>query len=224
VAGSVTNRIDVGVATMNAAVVNGQVDLTTPQGNGTPTGDAVRAATTYLKTLTTTNPKYILLATDGEPSCPMPSTAARPFAVQAVTDAATAGFKTFVLGVATTSNTANMTLTQLAVAGGEARSDPTPFATRYYLANTRAEIVNSLRQITGVVASCNFDLGGAPPVPENIAVKIDGVKAPQDPTNGWTYTSPDNSTIQVFGPLCDTIKASANAVQIIFGCKGDIIN
>jgi von Willebrand factor type A domain len=222
-AGSVTGRIDVQVATMNAAAVNAQVDLTTAQGNGTPTGDAIHAATAYLQTITTSNPKYILLATDGEPSCPS-GTAARTFAVQAVTDAAAAGFKTFVVGVSTTSNTASMTLTQLATAGGEARSDPNPLATRYYLANTKDEIVSSLKQITGVVASCSFDLGAAPPVPDNIAVKIDGVKAPQDSTNGWAYTSADHTAIQVFGAMCDTIKASANAVQIIFGCKGDVIN
>jgi hypothetical protein len=115
-------------------------------------------------------------------------------------------------------------LNQLAMAGLEARNDPNPLATRYYLANTKAEIVDQLKQITGVVASCSFDLGSAPPVPDNIAVKIAGMKAPQDPNNGWSYTSPDNTSLEVHGSWCDQIKASPDAVQIIFACKGDIIN
>ncbi len=74
VAGSVTNGVVVPVAPMNAAAVVAALNdtsnqATQPQGNGTPTGDAITAAYTYLSKLTSTNPKYILLATDGAPSC-----------------------------------------------------------------------------------------------------------------------------------------------------------
>ena len=222
-ASSVTSRIDVNIAATNASAVTSAVNNTTPQGDGTPTAAAVNAAVAYLKTVNDNNPKYILLATDGEPSCP-DSTTGRTQAVQAVQAAATAGFHTFVLGVSTNKTTATTVLNQLAMAGLEARNDPNPLATRYYLANTKAEIVDQLKQITGVVASCTFDLGSAPPVPDNIAVKVAGMKAPQDPNNGWSYTSPDNTQLTVHGSWCDQIKASTDAVQIIFACKGDIIN
>jgi hypothetical protein len=209
---------------MNAGAVTGAIsNNTTPEGNGTPTADAINAAVTYLKTVNDNNPKYILLATDGEPSCPS-GDAAKTQAVAAVTAAATAGFHTFVLGVATTGGTAPQVLTSLATAGLEARDAPNPLATRYYLATTKAEIVTELKQITGVVASCSFDLGSAPPVPDNIAVKVGGQKAPQDATNGWSYTSPDNTSLEVRGTWCDMVKASTDAVQIIFACKGDVIN
>jgi len=74
VATGVTENVVVPVAPMNAAAVVGALNdatnpATQPQGNGTPTGDAVTAAFNYLKKLNTTNPKYILLATDGAPSC-----------------------------------------------------------------------------------------------------------------------------------------------------------
>jgi hypothetical protein len=222
-ASSVTSRIDVAVAPMNAAAVTGGITATTPQGDGTPTSAAINSAVTYLKTINDNNPKYILLATDGEPSCP-DSTTARTTAVQAVTAAAAAGFHTFVVGVATSKMTATVVLNALADAGGEGRNDPNPLATRYYLASTKDEIVTSLKQITGVVASCSFDLGSSPPDPDNIAVKVSGVKAPLSPTDGWAYTSADHSQLQIYGSWCDKVKASTDAVQIIFACKGDMIN
>ena len=38
-------------------------------GSRTPTRSAENAAVTYLNTVTTSNPKFILLATDGQPNC-----------------------------------------------------------------------------------------------------------------------------------------------------------
>ncbi len=229
VAGAVTNAIPVMIAPNNATAVTGAVTATTPAGNGTPTGDAIKAAVTYLKTLTDTNPKFILLATDGEPSCAgtsKDSTAARPYAVQAVTDAATAGFKTFVVGVATTKATATQALNDMAVAGGMPRGDTNPLATKFYLASTKDELVQSLKEITGQVSSCVFDLTDKPPDPSNIAVKVNAVKAPKDTTHadGWDYTSSDYMQVTVYGSWCDQIKAgTSNSVNFILGCPNEVI-
>ena len=197
----VTSAIDVPMGMMNAAPMTGAILATTPEGNGTPTGDAIKQAVAYLKTLTSPNRKYILLATDGEPSCPSPTDTARTYAVQAVTDAAAAGFHTFVVGVSTTKATATNVLNQMAIAGQQARPDPNPLATKYYLANTKDELVLALQAITGVVSTCLFPLHMKPPVPNNIAVKVDGVKAPEDKTrtDGWDYTSPEQLAVEVFG-------------------------
>ena len=229
VAGAVTSTIPVLIAPMNAPAVTSALAATTPEGNGTPTGDAINAAVSYLKTLGDSNPKFILLATDGEPSCAgtkKDSTAARPYAVQAVTDAASAGFKTFVVGVATTKDTATQALNDMAVAGQMPRDDPNPLATKFYLASTKDELVQSLEEITGQVASCTFDLTAAPPDASNIAVKVNGVKAPRDTThlNGWDYTSSDFMHVEVFGSWCDQIKsASSNSVNFILGCPNEVI-
>lgn len=229
VAGSVTSAIPVGIAAANAKAVTAAVSATTDEGNGTPTGDAIKAAVAYLKTLTDPNPKFILLATDGEPSCAgstKGSSAARPYAVQAVADAATAGFKTFVVGVATTKDTATQALNDMAVAGQMARGDANPLATKYYLASTKDELVQSLKQITGQVSSCIFDLSKKPPDPTNIAVHVNGMKAPQDPThaNGWDYTSTSSMQVEVFGAWCEQIKAAtANTVNFVLGCPGEIV-
>jgi von Willebrand factor type A domain len=226
VAASVTSAIPVPIAPNNASAVTGAVTATTAAGNGTPTGDAIKAAVTYLQTLTDPNPKFILLATDGEPSCAgttKNSTTARTYAVQAVKDAVTAGFKVFVVGVATTKTTATQALNDMANNGGEARADSNPLATRFYLASTKDELVTSLQTITGQVASCTFDLTAVPPDPTNIAVHVGSTKAPQDTSkvNGWDYTGTDLKQIQIYGTWCDQIKASnASTVNFVFGCPG----
>lgn len=220
VATGVTSRIDVEPAALNAAQVTAAVSMTTPEGNGTPTGDAILSGLAYLQARANDNPKYILLATDGEPSCPDSSDDARPYAVQAVTMAAAASVHTFVLGVATTKKSATSVLNDLAIAGMEPRDDdPNPLVSRYYLANTQDQLANALQQITGQISGCTFDWSDPPPVPDNIAVKVGGVKAPRDSNDGWEYTSADHRSIEVRGSWCDMIKTTAsNVVEIVFGC------
>jgi Mg-chelatase subunit ChlD len=220
VAAGVTNRIDVELAPMSAAKVTGAISMTTPEGNGTPTGDAIAQGLKYLQSITRDNPKYMLLATDGEPSCPKPSDSARPHAVQSIATAAAAGVHTFVLGVATTKKSATSVLNDMAIAGLEARSDdPNPLASRFYLANTKDQLVTALQLITGQISGCTFTWTDPPPVPDNIAVKVGGVKAPHDAKDGWEYTSGDHTGIEVRGSWCDTIKTTAsNKVEIVFGC------
>ncbi len=90
----------------------------------TPTEAAVNAAVAYMKTLKDPNPKYLLLATDGLPNCkPNDRTVTdddSTGATTAVTNAMTAGFGTFVVGIGNTMGTT--TLNALAMAGGERRS------------------------------------------------------------------------------------------------------
>jgi von Willebrand factor type A domain-containing protein len=229
IAASVTSALPVPIAPANAVAITAEVTATTPEGNGTPTGDAIKAAVSYLKGLTDQNPKIILLATDGEPSCAGTSeggTNARSYAVQAVADAASAGIKTVVVGVATTKSSATQALNDMAVAGQMARDSSDLSASKYYLASTRAELVQVLMQITGQVSSCVFDLTSAPPDPNNIAVKVDGMMAPRDTThtNGWDYIGADSLQVGVYGTWCDGIKtATANSVNFVLGCPGEII-
>jgi Mg-chelatase subunit ChlD len=226
VAGSVTPKIDVPIAPANATAVNAAVNATLADGNGTPTGDAIKQAVAYLKMLPNDHARYILLATDGEPSCPKPTDTARMYAVQSITEAAAAGFHTFVVGVATTKATATTVLNQMAIAGLEPRGDLNPAATRFFLANTKEELVTSLKVITGQIPNCLFPLATTPPVPENIAVKVSGTKAPRDPshTDGWDYTGPDFSAVAVYGSWCQMIQTSAaDMVQIVYGCKDIVI-
>lgn len=224
--GSVTPKIDVQIAPMNATAVVDGITATTDEGNGTPTGDAVNAAVTYLQSLTSDNRKYILLATDGEPSCAGTTSgqsSARPYAVNAVTAAATASIHTFVVGVATTKSTATGVLNDLAVAGLEPRS---ALLTKFYLGTTQNDLTAALSFITGQASSCIFPLNPPPPVPNDptklgVYFTSANTKVPYDDTmtNGWAYLDQSDTALQVYGPWCDMIKsAGADKVQIIYGC------
>lgn len=117
------------------------------------------------------------------------------------------------------------TLNNMAEAGGKARSD-NPVGTKFYLANTQTELVAALGAITGQVVSCTFDFEKQPPDPTNIAVKVNGVAAPEDASkaDGWAYTSADHMGVELFGSWCQQVKdATENKVDIIFGCKGEPI-
>ena len=241
--GSVTNNVVVPIAPMNAAAVVGALNdpanaATKPQGNGTPTGDAVTAAFEYLRTLTSTNPKYILLATDGAPSCAGTSEggdAARTYAYQHVmaVTAASPPIYTFVVGVATNSSNETSTLNMLADAGGRPRPG---LLTHFYLGNSTTELTAALAAITGQAATCTFPLNPPPPVPndptklgmyvpasatpmacttdcpsgQSCVNSVCMLKVPYDGTmgNGWAYVDSANTAVQAYGGWCDTIKAS----------------
>lgn len=228
---SIVPTIHVPIAENNAAAVVAEIEATTPLGDGTPTGDAIRFGLDHLleRATITDNPKYILLATDGEPNCPQDGTAEPLDHTVAQIDAAlAAGFPTYVLGVDTTEDTAVSNLNEMAVAGGTPRppSSVNPLAAeepKFYLASTQAELEAAFRTITGEIGSCVFDLDPPPPVPDNIAVDFSGVRTERDPTrqNGWEYTTDDYTQLEVYGTWCDRIKTEAsNQVNIKYGCPG----
>ena len=226
---SVTSRIDVPIAAGNVPLVTATIAVTVPSGNGTPTSAAIRAGTSYLAALNDGRPKYLLLVTDGEPSCLGQPGAlgitdlgtAAADTVSAVSAAAQVGFHTFVVGVATSSARAVATLNMLATAGLEARRDPNPLARRFYLASTKPDLVAALQTITGQIGRCSFPLSRPLPPPGEVVVTVGGMVAPRDPsrTNGWDYAGPSGDTIDVYGSWCETLHSNVNAtVQIAFGC------
>jgi hypothetical protein len=214
---NVSAAVEVPVAPTNYAAVGGAIKATLPNADtgGTPTGAAMRSATAFMKTLQSKNPKYIVLATDGEPTCsdmPLP----------AITEAVAAGFRTFVVGIATAGTGAHATLNDMAVAGMEPRADP---ATRYYAVSNRQDLVGALTQITQRVTNCTFPLDKAPPSRDDVAVNIGGKRVARDQNrqNGWDYGAGDRA-VQLYGPACDMVKTgNISSVEIIFGCPGEVI-
>jgi hypothetical protein len=210
----------------NAATVTGVINSTMALGNGTPTGDAILKATAYLKSRNVAN-QFILLATDGDPSCPSGGDAALKYATDAISAAKAAGFPTYVIGVLDpVENKSSLPrLNAMAEAGGTSRSD-NPIADKFYQAQSQEELTNALKAVTGQVVSCVFDFKAPPPDPTNIAVKVNGEWIMQDKTKtqGWDYTSAQSMGLELHGDACQQVKdASANKVDIIFGCKGEPI-
>jgi hypothetical protein len=228
-----TTAVDIGPAN-GAAVATAIMGATMANGgvvgyNGTPTRAAAAAATTYLSGLTDANKKFILLATDGVPTCGagaggMGSASAddSAAAVTAVGNAQTAGFPTFVVGIATGGGTADTTLSNMANAGGLPRTgSPT-----YYPVTSATDLADAIRTLIGVAASCTFQIG-KPPTDDGttsldkIDVFGDGAPIVRDPThkNGYDYTDASMMSIQVYGPLCDQIMSGTiRDVAVTFRC------
>ncbi len=194
-------------------------------GSYTPTRTAVDAASAYMATLTDTNPKYLLLATDGLPNCIPGANVGdddSAGAKTAVMNAATAGFKTFVVGIGNTNGVA--TLNQLAMAGGEAQVGSAD-GNSFYEVNSTADLVTALNKIVGMVASCTIPLTGVNGMLEKVAVSAkdangNTVEVMPDPTNGWSYTDASMTTIVLNGTACSDLQSGAlSGFQFIYTCS-----
>src|SRR5262249_1312437 len=194
-------------------------------GNSTPTRAAVAAGSAYMGTVNDANPKFLLLATDGLPNC-MPgcsgNTACQASdmsgAIQAVTDAANAGFPTFVVGIATTSDPmSDATLTGMANAGGRPRAgSPT-----YYPVMNQQDLVDALNAIVVIAGTCVFTIPNPPNSDTDamhIGVQVNGAEINRDTghSNGWDYTGTNQVT--VYGSSCNAIMAGTATVAIVFKC------
>jgi hypothetical protein len=221
---SVTAAPEVPIGPMNGAAIVDVIGRTNT-GSPTPTRNGVNAAAAYMATLTDPNPKYLLLATDGEPTCNpdlpanMMNTADSEGAQMAVTNALNMGFKTFVVGIGDTMGAA--TLDQMAINGGMPQ---TGAATSFYQVTDTASLVAALQTILGRVGSCQFNIGRAPnsmTSNEMIDVFGDGMPIPRDTTHtdGWDYSNADHTAIEVFGPRCEAVKAGTTMnVTVTFRC------
>jgi hypothetical protein len=191
----------------------------------TPTEAAVNAAVTYMQTVSDPNPKFLLLATDGLPNCKANDANVMdddsPGTVTAVTNAKTAGFPTFVVGIGNTMGTT--TLNNLATAGGEAQVGSAD-GNFFYEVNSTAELEAALSKIVGLVASCTIPLTGVNGDLAKVAVSAQDssgntVQIMQDPVNGWSYTDASMSTIILNGTACmDLQSGSYSNFQFIYTC------
>jgi hypothetical protein len=191
-------------------------------GGSTPTAVAMTLGGDYLASLTTPNPRFIVLVTDGQPNCVNGNGNGddSPAAIAAVAAQAARGYGTFVIGVATASDAmASATLTNMSTAGMHARAG-TP---NYYVVNNTAELVAALGTISTQVTSCTFTLASPPPDPNNVLVLADGKTVPKDvlPTdNGWTYGA-GMTSVTLTGSYCqDVLNSVIQNVEVLFGCGG----
>jgi hypothetical protein len=226
----VTATVAVPVAPMNAGPIATAITGSTSanggvaNGSSTPTAQAIGVGTTYLGTLTDPNPKYLLVATDGLPNCATGKGNGdnSPATEAAVAAALTAGYQTFVVGIATTADAmATATLNAMAMAGGQAQ---TGAATMYYSVTDTTSLEAALTQIVGIVANCTISLAGAPTNFTNVAVSATDstgtkVQVMQDPTNGWAYDA-SKKNIVLNGTACDSLKnGSYSDLSFIYsGC------
>lgn len=208
------------IAATNATAVT--TSLTTNLFNGqtgTPTRRAIQGAVSYVSGLADQNPKFLLLATDGQPNCATANslnTDDTTGTQQAVADALTAGIPTFVVGIGNTNAAAS--LNQLAIAGGRPQMGG---ATSYYQVNDATALASALGTIVGQAASCTFNIGTAPDgtTVKGLGVYGDGTPIPMDASNGWSFKDASMTSIVLTGPICDQVlTGTIHDVTVAFVC------
>ncbi len=205
--------------TNHAAILAAIGDDPPFEGTGSsPTGEALRKAGDALRALASGSSKYLILATDGLPTCRPDGRSSdddRAGAIAAVSALNAAGIPVFVVGIATETSEAHGILNEMAQRGGRPRAA----ATRYYPVSGRADLVAALEDVTGQIFACTFRLDQMPPDPDNVAVELDGVSLPRDAAHqeGWDYG--EGNSIVLFGSACGRLASGeASKVQILYGC------
>jgi hypothetical protein len=201
-----------------------RVDQLEPSG-GTPTGPTLEAAFDYAPLHSESSPSFVVLLTDGKPTCPSGDGSTETAADQQAAIAATAALHaaaidTFVVGIGEDLNASNPTvLNEMAVAGGR----PRPGGVKYYQANSLAEIDAALDDITAAVFGCTFTLSPAPEDPALLWVTFDDRVVLRDPAhaNGWDYDAHLNQ-VTAYGPACGLLQGGrVGAVEIYAGCAAE---
>ncbi|HXU05852.1 MAG TPA: vWA domain-containing protein [Polyangia bacterium] len=209
----------IALAIMARTSANGGVT----NGGQTPTRVVETAAADVLSTVADTNPKFILLATDGIPNCLTTTNILADDsagAINAVSTAAGRGFATFVVGIATGINPqTEVTLSQMAVAGGRPRSG----SPEYYPVASTDELLATLDGIVGQAGMCTLGIGQPPPGGSLDAIDVRGDGAPiaRDVAHvsGWDYADPGHTSIALFGAPCTALRnATVQQITIVFRC------
>jgi hypothetical protein len=195
-------------------------------GSSTPTTAAIRNAANYLKTVTDPNPKFILLVTDGIPTCgkAMCATGVNvgtgstmqcddANAIAMVKTVHDEGYPTFVLGVGTSSSPGDGTLSMMAVNGGYPRNA----SPSYYPIDQATDLTAAFQAITGMVGKCFFAISPALKAGQSVTgVTADGT----DLTSG-DFMIIGNNGVQLVGQKCDDFtNGSIKNIAVQVSCNG----
>jgi len=151
---SVSKAVEVAPQPSNAATIAASIG-TVATNDATPTTAAVSAAAMYLSRLTDGSHTFIVLVTDGTPSCGNSTCMSSDIAsgpcddanaVVAVMNARNLGIPTFVVGIGTAVRGEIVTLDYMADAGGYARTE----SPAYYPVDDAAALTATLTTIAAI--------------------------------------------------------------------------
>jgi hypothetical protein len=220
--GCAPGPIVVPVGNMNAMKISDVLGKTQPLG-GTPTSGTLEG----LLSSYASEPqgpdqkvslKYVLLVTDGQPTCPAgqgsDTTPADIDASNAAIDALTqAEVRTYVIGY-DTSGAGNEQLAQVldgfAQRGGTGEMKHRPV-------EDEASLLAELQTITSEIVGCSLTLDKAPPRADYVLVKLDGRQLNLNDANGWMLR--DEKTVELTGQACETFKSGSHSVEAQVQCE-----
>lgn len=196
----------------------------------TPTGESIKAVYPGVVSFSEPGPKYIVLATDGEPdtcACHSPQwvnpdcelVEGRNAALAAATEAYAAGIPIFVISVG--GDVAQSHLQQMANAGAGLPLDGSQGNAPYWQALSTAALIQDFQTIVYGTRSCIFTLNGQidPAYADMGTVTLNG--QPLAYGSQWTLSS--SSTLELLGSACDQIKTDPNpTLNGTFPCEAII--
>jgi hypothetical protein len=211
------------IAIDNASAIAAVLDQTIP-GGGTPTPETLQTLVTEFANQSVDPDaippvKYILLVTDGQPTCPVGMgsdvTPEDVDASNAAMDALTAaGVKTYVIGY-DTNTPGNEALAQ--VLDGFAQRGGTG-DTMHRPVEDEASLLAVLQSIASELVSCTYVLDNAPSRADFVLVKLDGVQINLNDPNGWMLVG--DRTVEVQGAACEQLRSSgSHSIEVTVQCS-----
>jgi len=204
---------------LHAAVALGDAVAQSRPAGSTPLANAVTAAAAYLATRNNGAPKFLLLATDGQPTCgttpcgadstEAPGTCDDDAAIAAIAAARDQGIATFVLGVAAPGATADQTLGAMAVAGGYPRSQ-----TPTYHSIAESGMGDVLVALAAAASPCDFELS-----PGVVTASISSVKANGVALSPSEFQLIGRDRVRLLGAACAAyVAGTLTDVRVIVPC------
>jgi hypothetical protein len=217
-------------------------------GGSTPTPDGIYRGAMSLMAVGDQNPKYILLATDGDPNCSATLGPGAGGACMCPSGTTQMGNQCCILPNVCVPCTGNAVADTVAAITNSAQAGVHTFVIGvatdsssdgnlnmmamaggeqrpggppyYYLVTNQQDLVNVINSIAGQIISCNLQLPMRPPYPDQVTVTANGQTVPRDTThmNGWDF-GPGDTSIQFYGSYCSMLQSGGiSNVQAIYGC------
>jgi hypothetical protein len=198
-------KVFVPVAQNSAAMIASVLDKAMPFG-GTPTSDTLQQilmsyGSTEPAPDAKPHPKFVLLVTDGMPTCPaghgsettQPDIDASNSAVEAL---AANSVKTYVIGYDTTGP--NNTMLSSVLDGFAQRGGTGDMMHRSV--EDEQSLLDELTRITFAIASCSFQLNSPPERADHVLVRLDGQQVNLDQPDGFALVG--DRTVELRGQSC----------------------
>ena len=204
------------VAPMNSMPIGQALDSTRPNG-GTPTSQTLEKLLTVYAGMPVgpdakdVHQKYVLLVTDGQPTCPagagqqttQPDIDAANKAIEALL---AKDVKTYVIGYDTTGAGNEMlaaVLDGFAMRGGTGDMKHRPV-------EDENSLLTELQRITGQIVGCSFTLDKPPSRADFVLVTLDGKQINLDAPNGWKLVG--DRTVELSGAACDAFRSAGTHI------------